>query len=144
MIRRPPRSTRTDTRFPYTTLFRSHAEPAAHPLKLAPAHAGHVLAVHQYAAFIHLHQAQDALQHHRLAGAGPADHDKRFARIDAEVDSIQHGLAAKALDHALKRDLWPGTGVAVVHQPNALRVRKWLDSSISPKSDTHDLGVGRQ
>src|SRR3546814_14987557 len=26
MIRRPPRSTRTDTRFPYTTLFRSHHE----------------------------------------------------------------------------------------------------------------------
>src|SRR3546814_2976414 len=25
MIRRPPRSTRTDTRFPYTTLFRSQA-----------------------------------------------------------------------------------------------------------------------
>src|SRR3546814_1006065 len=29
MIRRPPRSTRTDTLFPYTTLFRS-AEPAHH------------------------------------------------------------------------------------------------------------------
>src|SRR3546814_5525539 len=26
MIRRPPRSTRTDTRFPYTTLFRSHPD----------------------------------------------------------------------------------------------------------------------
>src|SRR3546814_16595159 len=26
MIRRPPRSTRTDTRFPYTTLFRSSPE----------------------------------------------------------------------------------------------------------------------
>src|SRR3546814_9478216 len=26
MIRRPPRSTRTDTLFPYTTLFRSHEE----------------------------------------------------------------------------------------------------------------------
>src|SRR3546814_19158920 len=26
MIRRPPRSTRTDTRFPYTTLFRSRAD----------------------------------------------------------------------------------------------------------------------
>src|SRR3546814_16343411 len=25
MLRRPPRSTRTDTLFPYTTLFRSHA-----------------------------------------------------------------------------------------------------------------------
>src|SRR3546814_3001756 len=29
MIRRPPRSTRTDTRFPYTTLFRS--EPTREP-----------------------------------------------------------------------------------------------------------------
>src|SRR3546814_11365418 len=30
MIRRPPRSTRTDTLFPYTTLFRSHLRlPAA-------------------------------------------------------------------------------------------------------------------
>src|SRR3546814_10307706 len=27
MIRRPPRSTRTDTLFPYTTLFRSHLIP---------------------------------------------------------------------------------------------------------------------
>src|SRR3546814_14503362 len=27
MIRRPPRSTRTDTLFPYTTLFRSRDEP---------------------------------------------------------------------------------------------------------------------
>src|SRR3546814_15193523 len=29
MIRRPPRSTRTDTLFPYTTLFRSEANTAA-------------------------------------------------------------------------------------------------------------------
>src|SRR3546814_5597354 len=29
MIRRPPRSTRTDTLFPYTTLFRSHPGPDA-------------------------------------------------------------------------------------------------------------------
>src|SRR3546814_3588947 len=29
MIRRPPRSTRTDTRFPYTTLFRSNPTPSA-------------------------------------------------------------------------------------------------------------------
>src|SRR3546814_5087866 len=28
MIRRPPRSTRTDTLFPYTTLFRSPVDPA--------------------------------------------------------------------------------------------------------------------
>src|SRR3546814_9993520 len=30
MIRRPPRSTRTDTLFPYTTLFRSCARPHPH------------------------------------------------------------------------------------------------------------------
>src|SRR3546814_12755357 len=34
MIRRPPRSTRTDTLFPYTTLFRS--QPAAHMVFPAP------------------------------------------------------------------------------------------------------------
>src|SRR3546814_5675001 len=32
MIRRPPRSTRTDTLFPYTTLFRSQIEAAGRPL----------------------------------------------------------------------------------------------------------------
>src|SRR3546814_10904434 len=31
MVRRPPRSTRTDTLFPYTTLFRSPAIPKARP-----------------------------------------------------------------------------------------------------------------
>src|SRR3546814_2245417 len=31
MIRRPPRSTRTDTLFPYTTLFRSVDSPATEP-----------------------------------------------------------------------------------------------------------------
>src|SRR3546814_8341469 len=30
MIRRPPRSTRTDTLFPYTTLFRSERAPLCH------------------------------------------------------------------------------------------------------------------
>src|SRR3546814_8572234 len=43
MIRRPPRSTRTDTLFPYTTLFRSHDQagagvgrPALHRLDHVP------------------------------------------------------------------------------------------------------------
>src|SRR3546814_8501017 len=46
MIRRPPRSTRTDPLFPYTTLFRSQAHPHRHvppraarrPGAAAPAH----------------------------------------------------------------------------------------------------------
>src|SRR3546814_3482431 len=43
MIRRPPRSTRTDTLFPYTTLFRSRAtwgrysRPPAHSTRTRPA-----------------------------------------------------------------------------------------------------------
>src|SRR3546814_5544658 len=35
MIRRPPRSTRTDTLFPYTTLFRSDAVVDEHRIALA-------------------------------------------------------------------------------------------------------------
>src|SRR3546814_3195149 len=35
MIRRPPRSTRTDTLFPYTTLFRSAADARQHHLARA-------------------------------------------------------------------------------------------------------------
>src|SRR3546814_4929051 len=36
MIRRPPRSTRTDTLFPYTTLFRSYATFAARHRNMVP------------------------------------------------------------------------------------------------------------
>src|SRR3546814_5966319 len=38
MIRRPPRSTRTDTLFPYTTLFRSHDEDAEGRQDRGPGH----------------------------------------------------------------------------------------------------------
>src|SRR3546814_3123864 len=51
MIRRPPRSTRTDTLFPYTTLFRSaaigdFARSAIEPLDFAADIADHGLQVH--------------------------------------------------------------------------------------------------
>src|SRR3546814_4211103 len=38
MIRRPPRSTRTDTLFPYTTLFRSRVVPSRMPRHLSSVH----------------------------------------------------------------------------------------------------------
>src|SRR3546814_1032881 len=50
MIRRPPRSTRTDTLFPYTTLFRSHAHArlsAARHIALALS-VGRRLSMHQW------------------------------------------------------------------------------------------------
>src|SRR3546814_14721390 len=40
MIRRPPRSTRTDTLFPYTTLFRSRLRPASLPQQLSHGNTG--------------------------------------------------------------------------------------------------------
>src|SRR3546814_13882989 len=46
MLRRPPRSTRTDTLFPYTTLFRSISmTPAFSPTRLAWVDKGGVLAI---------------------------------------------------------------------------------------------------
>src|SRR3546814_20911872 len=48
MIRRPPRSTRTDTLFPYTTLFRSYASPRRQMLRgLATVALGGLLAACQ-------------------------------------------------------------------------------------------------
>src|SRR3546814_4136946 len=40
MLRRPPRSTRTDTLFPYTTLFRSSASPDLQRIADCPQHRG--------------------------------------------------------------------------------------------------------
>src|SRR3546814_6965779 len=45
MIRRPPRSTRTDTLFPYTTLFRSKAEHRMQRNYLKGCHGDHANAV---------------------------------------------------------------------------------------------------
>src|SRR3546814_16516710 len=43
MIRRPPRSTRTDTLFPYTTLFRSLPGAAPPPLRAGQRRAAHAV-----------------------------------------------------------------------------------------------------
>src|SRR3546814_21069877 len=45
MIRRPPRSTRTDTLFPYTTLFRSPAATSAEPGREVAARRGQLSAL---------------------------------------------------------------------------------------------------
>src|SRR3546814_15988468 len=84
MIRRPPRSTRTDTLFPYTTLFRSGV--IAHPDENAPA------AVRSYAQpqFIILGET---------------------ARIEWQAALILRyllkGSASKGAAHARRRDCGP-------------------------------------
>src|SRR3546814_2306886 len=60
MIRRPPRSTRTDTLFPYTTLFRSPAAYLQAPLDAAQH--GRALVLAEIAAGVGEQIRDDALQ----------------------------------------------------------------------------------
>src|SRR3546814_857441 len=72
MIRRPPRSTRTDTRVPYTTLFRSHREHRHH---------------RQRAALPRLGAAQIACE-----GLAPAMAVNPISSsLDFDQDGVQHG-----------------------------------------------------
>src|SRR3546814_10794967 len=83
MIRRPPRSTRTDTLFPYTTLFRSavagtgRAEPLHHQRAVRPGAAGARL--------------------HRRAGAGRADAGADGSRTPARTRSEEHTSELQSL-----------------------------------------------
>src|SRR3546814_20662539 len=86
MIRRPPRSTRTDTLFPYTTLFRSFGIAHAKGVDIVPiaaqrlcrvleadglAGAGHLAVNVEPMLFMPRHQRSHALSH-RVAEAGLA------------------------------------------------------------------------
>src|SRR3546814_17380086 len=75
MIRRPPRSTRTDTLFPYTTLFRS---PDRYNFK-ATTHQTHV--------------------------QGPNDHARAATSLDGHIPGLPlHGIAlARPLPHRIER-----------------------------------------
>src|SRR3546814_8080104 len=112
MIRRPPRSTRTDTLFPYTTLFRSDAELAEHRRFLRQgAHAqaragvhrlgGDVATVEHDLALVGGHEADDHVETGGLAGAvGPEQADD-FAGVEGQAE-IAHDLArAVALAQSL-------------------------------------------
>src|SRR3546814_5566378 len=91
MVRRPPRSTRTDTLFPYTTLFRSHGQvPVVHLIQgFAPecrAHAryGEHLPIHTLSA---LDQTDDGRELTYLYAT-----DQRGACADA-------GVAGRSEEH---------------------------------------------
>src|SRR3546814_11091660 len=97
MIRRPPRSTRTDTLFPYTTLFRA----AEHLLGLgtdrrdrAVARAGTVLAHRDHGRLVE----HDAL---------PADEDEGVGRaeVDRQVRSEERRVGKECVSTCRSR--WP-------------------------------------
>src|SRR3546814_3101832 len=82
MIRRPPRSTRTDTLFPYTTLFRSHqaAVVAVDPVVVIAGEARGAAALGQH----HLIAAMGADIVERLNSviAAARHHDRRVPDLD--------------------------------------------------------------
>src|SRR3546814_14448411 len=84
MIRRPPRSTRTDTLFPYTTLFRSWNMPSAFA----------VAKVSTYAT------SRSALQHRHLVAAQGQDIDAistdrdRMLELGGELPVVEIGRAS--------------------------------------------------
>src|SRR3546814_11364516 len=91
MIRRPPRSTRTDTLFPYTTLFRSAIARGEHQhghraLLLAPAV--------EHRQPVDLGQAE--VEYHGVIGFGRAQ-EMPFLAIGGEVDRI-----ARAFERVLE------------------------------------------
>src|SRR3546814_6868575 len=107
MIRRPPRSTRTDTLFPYTTLFRSHrhqvveleheADVVAAPLRqLAGAHAVDARAVDLDLAAAGRVQAADQVEQGGLARTRGTHQRDEVALVDVQVQAVQHGDLLRA------------------------------------------------
>src|SRR3546814_9059324 len=91
MIRRPPRSTRTDTLFPYTTLFRSQREDSVDQLRCGVADDGEVLEVDlrlldEAAALLAGDGRQRAVADGRGAIAEAADH--RSEEHTSELQSL--------------------------------------------------------
>src|SRR3546814_13368459 len=89
MIRRPPRSTRTDTRLPYTTLFRSHASRR----------------LERYATGVEGHALADKNDGGRLAPARavpPQDKQSRFS--NRTLGDAQQGAHPQSLKLRLAKD----------------------------------------
>src|SRR3546814_2981543 len=108
MIRRPPRSTRTDTLFPYTTLFRSIAEPddlaailytsgsTGRPKGVMLSHANLWLGAESVASYLKL-AADD-----RVLGVLPLSFDYGQNQL---LSSWYAGAAVAPLDYLTARDV---------------------------------------
>src|SRR3546814_17115807 len=99
MIRRPPRSTRTDTLFPYPTLFRSLVGDGApaDPVLLQPVRDGG-LGLDDRQAVEHLRRDGGAVAYVGLAlpavGRRDGAHDRETERLsEVQVALVQHGRA---------------------------------------------------
>src|SRR3546814_10974333 len=96
MIRRPPRSTRTDTLFPYTTLFRSRARNVG--IRLTP-DGGR--------ATVGRHESQQHPERRGLACTVGAQEARHHARPDGEGEVIHGTHGAERLGQILDLDRGP-------------------------------------
>src|SRR3546814_19576724 len=106
MIRRPPRSTRTDTLFPYTTLFRSMALASRGPilaywsdliahLRLELAHE-----IHEHFHVFFLNTRYELIRGERLASGSIAD-CQAFPRVRSEERRVGKACVSTC------RSRWP-------------------------------------
>src|SRR3546814_11432865 len=93
MIRRPPRSTRTDTLFPYTTLFRSRQQdggtPGVGPHLHHAVHRDDGLGRHQHGHDRHHHDTAADACRRGDEGSDRAEDDKRYRRREPDVSRNQ-------------------------------------------------------
>src|SRR3546814_16248548 len=132
MIRRPPRSTRIDTLFPYTTLFRSHARLIVLVCKLAGGRGEQEERQHE-------EPAGDCHQHLALAGIrGKPEQDQDDQRILVEVivegaeelsnEERQEEAALQGVKGTVRYDELPGRRGGVdkrLHRGRDSSVRGW-------------------
>src|SRR3546814_14814907 len=101
MIRRPPRSTLTDTLFPYTTLFRSHACQRRLPLdpQSHPGGEGRI------ATLPHPHDSSRPLKEHHMPAKKLAELAKTIRSKNAAVNMITFDIIFRtaAVYEAVKR-----------------------------------------
>src|SRR3546814_20733258 len=102
MIRRPPRSTRTDTLFPYTTLFRSRERVIDFAIEIDPS-AGEIEG--------DARRLQQGIEHMlRHAIAGPPERGRVLLHTDGNDHAARivlsdngPGLSSEAISHAFHR-----------------------------------------
>src|SRR3546814_11624421 len=92
MLRRPPRSTRTDTLFPYTTLVRSHAG-TGDPVRRLPIDGG---AVEMNGAGAHRQQTRNGLERGGFSRTVAPQQANQLAGVHAERHAVQDARIAVA------------------------------------------------
>src|SRR3546814_5727841 len=97
MIRRPPRSTRTDTLFPYTTLFRSPLEWAEIGADISRASAAHAIGIG-----------------HDCAASREGRFEERSIDVDAAISPAGYGIKQHMLVDLVIQSYGPARRVALV------------------------------